>query len=169
MKKNTVKSYFGGLAHNTWLYLLIIVSLLLKIQFSRMSFQIPELAAIFIFYKIIHNDDNLNIYFLVIFSVFQDIFQDLPLGTMLLSYFVFIHLLEANRRYIFDHGEVICLVGFGLSFASMLVIKAMIFVATYGISQISPEYYFMELLYMIGYYPLIHTAINKVLRTYPNE
>ena len=169
MKKYTVQSYFFGLINATWLYFLMVVFLILKIQFQERSFQIPELAAIVIFYQTVHNGLKLNLYFLIIYSIFQDIFQDLPIGTMFLSYFVFIKLLEANRRYIFDHGEVICLVSLGLAFTSFLLVKAIIFSATYGLSRILPEYYCLELLYMMGYYPLFHTAINKVIQVYPNE
>lgn len=169
MKKKSVLHYFFGLSNAGLLYLLMLFSLILKIYCSDKSFQIPEFATIIIFYQIIHHELKLNIYFLIIYSIFQDIFQDLPLGTMFLGYFTFIKLLETNRRYIFDHGEVISLVSFGLAFTVILLVKAMLFASAYGISQIQMHYYVLELLYMVGYYPLFHTALNKTTQACPNE
>jgi hypothetical protein len=137
----------------------------MKIRMAETAYQIPDLAVILLFYQITQNQSKQNRSFLVIYSIFQDVLQSMPLGTTIISYILFIKLIEVNRRYIFDHGAIVSLAGFGLAFSGLLLFKLLISIATYGFAQVATQYYCLELLYMIGYYPLFHNMLNKVLDT----
>ena len=169
MKKKTSEAYFISQVKARTIYILLAVSLMFKIEFPEQSYQIPEVLAILIFYQIVQSELKLSLSFIFIYSIFQDVFQDLPIGTMFLCYFIFIQLLEANRKYIFDRGPMICLISFSIAFSCILITKMVIMITTYGIYQISPIYYLMELVFMFAYYPWFHTLLNRTTKIYSNE
>lgn len=147
----------------------LFLSLFLKIQFVNHAYMIPELMCLIAFYNCISFDVKLPYKYIFIYSIFGDIFQDLPLGTMMLSYFVFIELLNTNRRYIHDRGPAAYLISFGLSYCCFLLVKIIICVATYGFAQISLMSYFLELISMLCYFPYFHELFNFALRKRQNE
>jgi len=169
MKRNTRDTYFLSLLSNYWIYILLVVSLILKIHFFENSYQIPEVLAILIFYQVVQNELKLNLYLIIIYSVIQDVFQDLPIGTMFLCYYIFIQLIETNRKYIFDRGPMVCLISFSIAFSCILITKMLIMITTYGIYQVSSINYAMELVFMGAYYPWFHTLLNRNTKIYANE
>lgn len=144
--------------------LALFLSLFLKIRFANLAYIIPQFMCLIIFYKCIILDAKLVYRYLFIYSLFEDIFQDLPIGSSLLCYFIFIQFLGANRRYICDRGANALLLGFSLSYCCFLLVKLIIFTATYGFTQISIISYFLELVTMICYYPWFHKLFNVTLK-----
>ena len=146
--------------------LIILLALVIKISQARLGYVIPNLMVITIFYFYTHYENLFSTYLILLYSFIEDLYQDLPFGSMAISYILIKIFVETHKRYLLDKGFSAYMVGIFIVYSAFICIREILFLMVFDFQQIMIHKLILEILFIMCYYPLLHIILNRTMKEF---
>jgi cell shape-determining protein MreD len=142
---------------------LLFLFLEIRIMLGDTSYMVPNAMVFMIFFSSIQSRDYISIIALLILSIIEDVYMDLPIGSMAICYLLLKIALHKNKRYITGKSFCVQILGFLLAYIIFVAAREIIIILTYDLNQLDLKKLVSEILLIVCYYPFIHNLINNRL------